>query len=74
MSVACIKVFRVLSAILSALDRDVEHMDLKGKFLYADLPASDEIMIKLPKIEVVIAATDKDFSLLKSLHKLKQTP
>lgn len=70
--VASIKLGRVLLAIAAALDWDVEQVDVKVVFIYADLPASSRIVIKMRKVVWVKAATGEYFYFLKSLYGLKQ--
>ena len=53
---------------------DIEHVDIKGAFLYAELPKSDRIVIRLPKIDGVKAANGQYLRLLRSLYGLRQAP
>ena len=72
--VACIELARVLLAVSVQCDWDIEHVDIKGAFLYARLPESDKIVIRLPKIDGVKAANGQYVRLRRSLYGLRQAP
>ena len=72
--VACIELVRLLLAVAVEMDWDIEHVDIKGAFLYARLPDSDRIVIRLPKIDGVKAANGQYVRLRRSLYGLRQAP
>ena len=70
--VACIELVRLLLAVAVEMDWDIEHVDIKGAFLYAKLPDSDKIVIRLPNIDGVKAANGQYVRLQRSLYGLRQ--
>lgn len=72
--VACIEAVRILLAVAAANGWSVDHLDIKGAFLYALLPQSEEVWIKLPSIPGVPEASGQIVKLRKSLYGLRQAP
>ena len=72
--VACIEAVRILLAIAAAKGWRVDHLDIKGAFLYAPLPKSVEVYIRLPKVPGVPEATGDIVKLRMSLYGLRQAP
>ena len=71
---ACIELVRFLIAVAVVLVWDIEHVDIKGAFLYARLQKSDRIFIHLPSIDGVKAANGHYVRLRRSLYGLRQAP
>ena len=69
--IACIELVRVILAVAAALGWKVEHFDIKGAFLHADLPDSDRISIRLPNIDGFKTASVQYVRLKKSLYGLR---
>ena len=72
--VACIEAVRILLAVAAAMDWCADHLDIKGAFLYALLPPSEEIWVKLPTVPGVPSASGGLVKLRKSLYGLRQAP
>ena len=69
--IACIELVRVILAVAAALGWEVEHVDIKGAFLHADLPDSERIVIRLPNIDGLNTASVQYVRLKKSLYWLR---
>lgn len=54
--VTCIETVRILFSVAESRGWKVNHIDVVGAFLYALLPETDEIWIKLPNIDGVKSA------------------
>lgn len=72
--VACIELVRALLAIAAILGWEVDHVDIKGAFLYAELPEKDRILVRLPNVDGVKLASGQYARLNKSLYGLRQAP
>lgn len=72
--VACIELVRLLLTISVAFGWTRHHLDIKGAFLYATLPESTKICLKLPFIKGVEEANGRIVRLRKSLYELRQAP
>ena len=72
--VACIEAVRILLAVAAAKGWCTDHLDIKGAFLYALLPPSEEVWVKLPTIPGVPQARGQVVKLRKSLYGLRQAP
>lgn len=72
--VACIELVRVLLSISVSKGWVVHQVDVKGAFLHAALPDSDDIWIRLPTLEGVPSAGGQTVKLVKSLYGIKQAP
>lgn len=72
--VAGFELARFLLALSVTLGWTKHHIDIKGAILYAKLPASLRIWVKLPKIEGIEGATGQIVRLLKSLYGLQEAP
>ena len=72
--VACIEAVRILLAVAAAKGWCTDHLDIKGAFLYALLPASEEVWVKLPTVPGVPQARGQVVKLRKSLYGLRQAP
>ena len=72
--VACIDAVQILLAISVSKDWSTDHLENKGAFLYALLPESDEVWLKIPTIWGVFEASDYVVKLRNSLYGLRQAP
>lgn len=72
--VACIELVRLLLAVSVVKSFVVDQLDVKSAFLHADLPATDNIWVKLPKISGISRADGSLVKLRKSLYGLRQAP
>ena len=72
--VACFDLVRILLALSTSQSWSRHQVDIKGAFLYADLPESDKISLKLPKIDGVRGADGSIVKLQKSLYGLREAP
>lgn len=72
--VACINLVLLLLTIGLAFGWDIQHVHVKGAFLYSILPAGTHIWIRLPKIQGVKWTEGRIVKLRKSLYGLKQAP
>lgn len=71
--VACINSVRILLTVATKNGYEVYHLDIKGSFLYAELPGTEEIWISLPNIPGT-SAFGSVVKLRKSLCGLRQAP
>ena len=72
--VACIEMVRILLSIAVAKSWSIDQLDVKGAFLHAALPKSENIWLRLPKIDGVPPASGQIVSLKKPLYGLRQAP
>lgn len=72
--VACMELVRIMLSLSITREWCCDHIDIKGVFLHAMLPKTEEIFIKLPYIDGVSSANGQIVKLRKSLYGLKQAP
>lgn len=48
--IACVELVHILLSIKNLSNWEMEHVDIKGAFLYAYLPSFDKIVVRLQKI------------------------
>lgn len=56
-SVACIELVFITLAVAAACGRNVQQVDIKNAFLYADLLQSDGLAVRLPSLEGIKTAS-----------------
>ena len=63
---------RILLSMAVARSCSIEQLDVKGAFLHAALPKSEDIWVRLPKIDGVPSASGQIVSFKKSFYGLGQ--
>ena len=72
--VACFELFRLLLTLAAAFGWSRCHLDIQSAFLYAKLPDTLSIWLKLPSIIGITSANGSTVKLYKSLYGLRQAP
>lgn len=72
--VACIELVRVIVTVAVHYGYSINHLDVKGAFLHALLPESDDIWVRLTKIDDIRQINGQVVKLKKSLYGLRQAP
>lgn len=72
--VACFDLVRILLALSAGFKWARCHVDVKGAFLYAQLPEKHDIWMRLPKIDGISEADGSVVKLIKSIYGLREAP
>ena len=66
--VACFDLFRILLVLSAEFGWTRCHIDIKSAFLYAKLPSTMKILLKLPSIDGIMRANGDTVIMIKSLY------